>query len=258
VIDATIRAVGRRLPLSLQRAIYRVRVIRRGLQRTLRDYRYSDEDSKFVHILEGINYLRVAGYGGEIPPVYFEFGCHSGRTFSAAVRAARFLRLEGAQFFAFDSFQGLPATNCREDGVFREGTFCTGRAEFMRIVKREAGVELADSNVIRGFYADSLTTELQSRMPSVGMLHIDVDLYSSTVEVLEFVRPLLVVGTVLLFDDWYAFPPGTDKGESKAVREFLERYPGFRLEPWKNYSSFGRSFFVTATESNSSSKGYGV
>ena len=78
------------------------------------------------------------------------------------------------------------------------------------------------------------------------MLHIDVDLYSSTKELLKFAQPLLVNGSVILFDDWYCFKPDTKHsyGEQKAVQEFLEINKNIKLLPWKNYSTFGKSFFV--------------
>ena len=102
-----------------------------------KDYKYTDEHLKFVHILECINYLKVAGHGNKIPPVFFEFGCHSGRTFSAAVNAANYVGLNEAKFFAFDSFQGLPSTSEIEDGIFQEGEFSTGVLEFKRIIKKK-------------------------------------------------------------------------------------------------------------------------
>lgn len=207
-----------------------------------KDYRYTDEHLKFVHILEAINYLHIA----ELPPVYYEFGCHSARTFSAAVRAARYLNMKDAQFFAFDSFQGLPDTNHEEDGYFKSGTFATGVNQFHRLVRRLSGLSLDQKNVIKGFYEESLTSELQKLMPKAGVIHIDVDLYSSTVEVLRFIKPLMVVGTVLVFDDWYCFSPGTNKGESRALKEFCHDNPSFAIEEWKNYSTFGKSFFVTS------------
>ena len=71
-------------------------------------YRFSDENLKFTHLMECINYLRVAGFEGEIPPVIFEFGCHSGRTFSSMINASKHLKLNEAKFYAFDSFEGLP------------------------------------------------------------------------------------------------------------------------------------------------------
>ena len=82
-------------------------------------------------------------------------------------------------------------------------------------------------------------------MPKIGIAHIDVDLYSSTVKVLEFITPLLVPGSVILFDDWYCFPASSDMGERKAFNEFLEKNINFKVEEWKAYSTFGKSFLIT-------------
>jgi O-methyltransferase len=219
-----------------------MRLFRRHAYQAWQDYKYTDEHLKFVHILEAMNYVRVA----DIPSVYFEFGCHSGRTFSAAVRAAEFLEINDAEFFAFDSFQGLPEVSPAEDGVFTAGSFATLISDFVRLVKTMSGYDIPRKNIVEGFFDKSLTHELQRRMPKVGVVHIDVDLYSSTVEVLDFIKPLLVVGSVLIFDDWYCFPPGANKGESRAFNEFRAANPSFAFEEWKAYSTFGRSFFVTS------------
>ena len=230
-------------PSLLKQAVMQghMRLFRRHAYRALKDYRYTDEHLKFVHILEAMNYARVAA----VPSVYFEFGCHSGRTFSAAVRAARYLNMNDAQFFAYDSFKGLPEVNTQEDGTFQSGSFATSKEEFVRLVKTRSGLQLPRENIIEGFYGESLTHELQTRMPKVGVVHIDVDLYSSTVEVLAFIKPLLVVGTVLIFDDWFCFPLGANKGEARALKEFCQTNASFAIESWKAYSTFGKSFFVT-------------
>ncbi|MDC0308926.1 TylF/MycF family methyltransferase [bacterium] len=115
---------------------------------------------------------------------------------------------------------------------------CLGKT-VVRILKQKTGVELPDGHIVQGFYCDSLTPELQARMPKAGVIHIDVDLYSSTVDVLRFLKPLLVPGSLLVFDDWYAFPGGGLMGERRALTEFLEANPGFAVEPWKAYSTFG-------------------
>ena len=39
-------------------------------------------------------------------------------------------------------------------------------------------------------------------------------------------------------------------GERKALTEFLEENPGFAVEPWKAYSTFGQSFFVSRVPNN--------
>lgn len=234
----------RNLPMPIKTAVakFHLKYFQPYLYKASLDYQYSDEKLKYVHLLEAINYVRVA----DLPHVYFEFGCHSARTFSASVRAAQHLGLNDAQFYAFDSFQGLPQVNIEEDGTFKTGEYNTSREEFIRVLKKQSGFNLPDENIIEGFYHESLTQALQNKMPKVGVVHIDVDLYASTVDVLKFISPLLVVGTVLLFDDWYCFPPGGNKGEVRAFNEFCKDNPAFSAQEWKNYSTFGKSFFVTS------------
>jgi|SRR6266508_650516 len=212
----------------------------RGLSDAWEWYRESDERTKFVHIMEAVNYLRVAG----LPTVFFEFGCHSGRTFSAALLAARFLKIQ-LDAYAFDSFEGLPESDEDSTGVFAKGRFRTDVRAFKDAVRARAGITVADDHIIKGFFDDSLTAELSDRLaPRVGFVHIDVDLYKSTVPVLDFVKPKLASGSVVLFDDWYCFPVGQAAGERRAVEEFLTRNPEIIFEEWKDYSGFGKSFFV--------------
>ena len=121
--------------------------------------------------------------------------------------------------------------------------------EFKKIVKSKTYYHLKDKNIISGFYNQSLTKNLQSQLPKIGMVHIDVDLYSSTSIVLEFIKPLLVEGSLILFDDWYCFPPSKKMGEAKAFEEFLRINKNIEVQEWKNYSTFGKSFFITKIKS---------
>ena len=206
-------------------------------------YIASDEVAKFQHITEAINYLRVAGANNRLPQTFFEFGCHSGRTFSAAVNAVSYLGMQNFQFHAFDSFEGLPETS-DEDGFFKTGTFDTSESDFVSIVKRRTGKVLSPDSIHKGYYSESLTADLKSKLPMVGVLHVDVDLYSSTIELFDFIKPLLCDGSLILFDDWYCFPRGVEGGEGLAMEHFLERNPDLKLVPWKSYSTFGQSFFI--------------
>ena len=236
------------LPRGVQNIVHKLRffITKSKLIDAHTHYKFTDEHLKFVHLMEGINYLRVAGDDGRVlPQTYFEFGTHSGRTFSSAINSANYLGMSNMEFYAFDSFEGLPDTNKKEDGHFQAGTFSTSRTEFLGIVRKKTGIELSNNNIVKGFYCNSLTSDLQASMPKAGVVHIDVDLYSSTVDVLHFLKPLLVPGSLLIFDDWYCFPGGSLQGERKALTEFLEKNNGFEAEPWKSYSTFGQSFFVS-------------
>ena len=106
-----------------------------------KNFLFTDEKLKFTHILEGLNYLRVAGNNGkDLPQTFFEFGCHSGRTFSAALNGAKYLKMNNCEFFAFDSFKGLPETNEDDDGFFKTGDFSTSKKDFINIVKKKTNL----------------------------------------------------------------------------------------------------------------------
>tara|TARA_Y100000768_G_scaffold385077_1_gene370392 strand:+ start:264 stop:410 length:147 start_codon:yes stop_codon:yes gene_type:complete len=40
-------------------------------------------------------------------------------------------------------------------------------------------------------------------------------------------------------------PPESGKGESAALSKFIEKNPSFKVQSWKAYSTFGKSFIVT-------------
>tara|TARA_Y100001968_G_scaffold307221_2_gene324834 strand:- start:19343 stop:20116 length:774 start_codon:yes stop_codon:yes gene_type:complete len=225
--------------------------VRSKLLETHKNYIYTDEKFKFIHILEAINYQRIAGNDGElIPKTFFEFGCHSGRTFSSAINTANYFGISNYEFYAFDSFKGLPITNSSDDGIFKAGTFYTSEDKFKKIIKDKTYFDMPKTNIIKGFYSDSLTLELQNKLPKAGIIHIDVDLYSSAIEVLRFIKPLLVAGSLILFDDWYCFPAGSEKGERKAFNQFLKENTDIEYETWKAYSTFGKSIFITKIDNN--------
>lgn len=206
-------------------------------------YKHSDEYLKYIHLLEAVNYSRVS----QLDPIYFEFGCHSGRTFSAVINAFNFLKIKDYKVYAFDSFEGLPDTTVK-DGYFKKGSFYTSIDNFIKIIKINTSVNNSSLEIIPGFYENSLNEELQSKIEIPSIIHIDVDLYSSCTLVLNFIKPILRPGTVILFDDWYCYPPYPSNGERKAFEEFLLNNPQIVTECWKSYSTFGKSFLVLSVD----------
>lgn len=159
---------------------------------------------------------RDAGAPGD----YLEFGVYRGTSFVTAWKAARARRLDGMRFFAFDSFQGLPEGE--GDGRFRQGDFVSDAELFRRVVDR-AGVDLERVRVVEGLYDETLTAETKRRhdLRRAAVVHVDCDLYSSAVRVLDFVEDLVVPGTVLLFDDWHSFGARSEEmGEARAFKEW--------------------------------------
>ena len=98
----------------------------------------------------------------------------------------------------------------------------------------------------KGFYSETLTPDLQKKLQSdaAKVILVDCDLYSSTVLVLRFVKPMIQKGTLILFDDWNCFEADNTKGERKATGEFLKDNPEIQLEENFSFGWHGQAFKV--------------
>jgi O-methyltransferase len=114
-----------------------------------------------------------------------------------------------------DSFEGLPAPG-EKDNFHHEGDFNDTSAARVRDGLRSLGIS-AELHV--GFFDQTLPALAGHRF---AFAHIDVDLYSSVRECLEFCYPRMSAGGIMIFDD-YAAP--TCHGAKAAVDEFFAERP---------------------------------
>ncbi|MGX7952887.1 TylF/MycF/NovP-related O-methyltransferase [Tsuneonella sp. HG249] len=162
---------------------------------------------------------------------YLEFGVARGTSMISAMKTARNYRaFESMRFHAFDSFEGLPGS----EGDFTKGDMSYGEQVFTRFLLK-AGVPLERVTINKGFFDQALEPHIAAKLGinpgRAHVVHIDCDLYLSTVPVLRFLAPLLGVGSVIIFDDWFSFesePCPWNHGEQRAFREWKERA---RFEP---------------------------
>ncbi|MGH8643560.1 MAG: TylF/MycF/NovP-related O-methyltransferase, partial [Gammaproteobacteria bacterium] len=79
-----------------------------------------------------------------------------------------------------------------------------------------------------------------------ALVHIDCDLYQSTVEVLWSLYRMDVFqdGCVLMFDDWNCNKASLNYGERRAFREFIEGQERFAHSPFFTYGFNGAAFFL--------------
>ena len=137
------------------------------------------------------------------------------------------------KMWGFDSFIGLPEEKkgyrrLREHGIGKYssvGLYGKTLAETIKII--EEGVADPKLKLIEGFYCKTLTADLihDKNLSVASFIDIDVDLYGSTQEVLEFMfsHGLVGRGTTVYFDDWGA----TDEykgGESLAWKDMTTKY----------------------------------
>jgi O-methyltransferase len=183
-----------------------------------------------------------------IEGAYLEFGVWRGSTFAQFYHALRRHRLR-LPMYAFDSFQGLPEPG----GVdalagyepFRAGQFGCSVLEFMSELRGRWVPETAYT-IVAGFYAETLRPELPKKLglDRAALVWIDCVLYESARCVLEWIRPLLQDGTVLMFNDFYRFKGHPEMGERKALAELMAANPDLLVTEYAKFASVGQAFLV--------------
>jgi hypothetical protein len=186
---------------------------------------------------------------------YYEFGVGWGGTLTAYIKAlSLFCRENRRNFykyhiFGFDSFEGLPGKKGFQDdhAAYWKGAFSHSVDEINEKI-RKYGIDLKQGkiNLIKGFYEDSLTSELRNRLkkwpPSI--VTIDVDYYSSTKIVLEWLRPILPSGCLFYFDDIWDYHGHPDYGELCAINEFNKLGKG-QLVPFDVLGMAGQAYIFS-------------
>jgi hypothetical protein len=152
--------------------------------------------------------MSLYGAIGEItlPGDFAEFGVYKGycaQVLTAFITGNRLLHL-------FDSFEGLPEdwTQNRKAGHFDLG----GKVPQFN-PKR--------TRVHKGWFRDTVPPFAAQLAQPLAFLHLDADLYSSTVEALFPLNEHIVPGTILLFDE-YVYMESED--EHRALLDWAARF----------------------------------
>lgn len=154
--------------------------------------------------------LGLAPSGG----MALEFGVYRGRT----LRRIAAHRGDG-RVFGFDTFTGLPE-------AWRAG-FPAGA--FADVGEGGALPDVPGAELIVGLFEGTVHGFLAAHPGPVDFLHVDSDLYSSAVTVLEAVGPRLRAGSIVLFDEFLNFPEW-EQHEARAWWEYTGKH-GVRYTP---------------------------
>jgi len=179
---------------------------------------------------------------------YHEYGSHRCRTFRMALTEARLHNLSSMNFFAFDSFEGLPEpTSDTSVEIWKRGALTTSEDDFMRMV-REHGIYANRVTTVKGFYNESLTPALRQKFMDgegkIALVNIDCDLYESAQPVFKFIDSLLQEGTVIYIDDLFAGYKGSpSKGVARAFLEY-QQATRWRFVRHLDIGWWGRSYIA--------------
>ena len=88
------------------------------------------------------------------------------------------------------------------DGPWSEGEFRSD-IEFTRKRLTEGGVDWDRTELVKGFFSDTLTPELRERLglEKASLIMVDADLYTSSRDALAFCEPLIRDVSVIFFED---------------------------------------------------------
>tara|TARA_B110000495_G_C22940506_1_gene550263 strand:+ start:538 stop:1155 length:618 start_codon:yes stop_codon:yes gene_type:complete len=138
----------------------------------------------------------------DAPGLHLEFGVGRGRSMRWIASA-----VEGV-VHGFDSFEGIQEHwNGNPIGAFAQ----------KQVPKVPDNVELHV-----GYFDATVPGFLESHSDTIAFLHVDCDLYSSTVTIFELLGDRLRAGSVILFDEYYNFHRW-QQHEFKAFQEFVEK-----------------------------------
>lgn len=138
----------------------------------------------------------------DAPGLHLEFGVGRGRSMRWIASA-----VEGV-VHGFDSFEGIQEHwNGNPIGAFAQ----------KQVPKVPDNVELHV-----GYFDATVPGFLESHSDTIAFLHVDCDLYSSTVTIFELLGDRLRSGSIILFDEYYNFHRW-QQHEFKAFQEFVEK-----------------------------------
>ena len=144
----------------------------------------------------------------ETDGLHLEFGVGRGKSMRWIAP-----RVDGP-VYGFDSFEGIQEHwNGNPIGSFAQKS----------LPKVPDNVEF-----VKGYFDATLPGFLQAHDGAVAFLHVDCDLYSSTVTIFDQLGDRLQPGAIILFDEYYNFHRW-QQHEFKAFQEFVES-SGMRYE----------------------------
>lgn len=114
-------------------------------------------------------------------------------------------------FYVFEAFEGLPDTT-GVDGRFKRGMFASSEAALRRRLKR-----YPNTTIIPGYFPQTASTIKTERFSYV---HLDVDLYDTTRDALEFFYPRMHTGGRIISHDY-----SQCEGVWRAFSEYFDDKP---------------------------------
>ncbi len=152
----------------------------------------------------------LLGQVSELPGDVLEVGTWRGGTGGLLGKRATELNL-GCEVFLCDTFEGVVKTGA-EDDSYSGGEHADTSLPVVQELMGKLG--LSNIRILQGIFPEDTADQISDRQ--FRFCHIDVDVYQSAKDILDWVWPRMSVGAVVVFDD-FGFASTT--GITKLVHE---------------------------------------
>jgi O-methyltransferase len=178
----------------------------------------AEQRTLFLSLREVYNLWRFGRMSLTVPGDFAEVGVFRG----GGARVLKQVK-DGRLLHLFDTFQGMPETDPTRDTMHKAGDFADASLE---AVKRYLGTD--GIRYYPGFFPDT-TRGHEEDLQRFAFVHLDVDIYQSTLDSLRFFYPRLSPGGMIVTHDYSA---QSCPGVAMAYNEFFGDKPERVLPIW--------------------------
>jgi len=201
------------------------------------------------HNIDKIHILKKAFFHCELEEIeggYFEFGTYEGTSLYAAVQNYRKLKSKiPRKFYGYDSFDdGFKYFNENDrHPFFKEGDFVSSYEKVKNRFRKFDEITLTKGYVEETIGGKNVTEMYKEE--KCAIVFIDCDLMGPAIIALEFLKPILQQGSVIILDDYWAYKGDPTRGTCGALNTFLEDNPNIKVREYYTYGHGGKSFIVS-------------
>ncbi len=157
---------------------------------------------------------------------FVECGVWKGGSCMLIIKTLQLLGIDDRKIVLYDTFEGMPEPSAQDVAVFnnnlkahdiwaekKEGWYV---AKMQEVKNSIDALEYPDQNIryVKGLVEDTIPNKIS---PSICLLRLDTDWYSSTKHELQYLYPILTPRGVLIIDDY-----GSWAGARRAVDEYFD------------------------------------
>ena len=182
---------------------------------------------------------------------YLEFGVFTGSSFNFAMKIDKkmqrtFKRKIDTNFIGFDSFDGFGDIKpIDENPSFKSTFFKVNKKKVIKNIEKNSKNQ--KFRLIDGFYQQTIKNKDANdyKINKSRIIMVDCDLKESTTLALNFAKPTLQEGTIIIFDDFNYYKGNKNKVEYGAFDDFKSKNPNIEFRRVFDYGYSGRAFIVT-------------